>query len=384
MNPIKILVLFISMTILSIFLDETGFFRYLAAATLKKAGGSQKKLFILLYLIVSVLTVFTSNDIIVLTFTPFICYFAKEAKIKSLPYLITVFVAANTWSMALIIGNPTNIFLASSSDIDFFFYVKRMCIPTFFAGLTSFLILYLLFRLDFYTPVMAGSASSGEPGTTLSGQKTGYISDMILLVIGLLHLAFATLMLALSSYIGFEMWSVALGSVISLFLCNFIYSMIKRRKPKEILVCLKRAPWTLVPFLLSMFGLILLLKHFGFSAFLNSLLEKAGGKRFPVFTYGISSFLSCNIINNIPMSVLFSSVAENIDASNKMICLFAIIIGSNIGAFLTPIGALAGIMWRKILKNQGIEFSVLDFVKYGSVIAFPSIFTALFVLNLGK
>ena len=159
---------------------------------------------------------FTSNDIIVLTFTPFICYFAKEAKIKSLPYLITVFVAANTWSMALIIGNPTNIFLASSSGIDFFFYMKKMCIPTFFAGLTSFLILYLLFRIDFYAPVMSGSASSGEPGTNVSGHKTGYISDTVLLIIGLFHLAFATIMLALSSYIGFEMWSVALGSVISL------------------------------------------------------------------------------------------------------------------------------------------------------------------------
>ena len=30
MNPIKILVLFISMTILSIFLDEVGFFKYIA------------------------------------------------------------------------------------------------------------------------------------------------------------------------------------------------------------------------------------------------------------------------------------------------------------------------------------------------------------------
>ena len=109
-NPIKILVIFISMTILSIFLDELGVFRFLAEASLKKAGKSQIKLFITLYLTVSVLTVFTSNDVIILSFTPFICYFARNAKIDPIPYLAAEFVAANTWSMALIIGHPTNIY----------------------------------------------------------------------------------------------------------------------------------------------------------------------------------------------------------------------------------------------------------------------------------
>ena len=73
-NPIKILVLFLSITMLSVFLDETGFFQYMAAFALQKAGKSQIKLFIALYAVVSVLTVFTTNDIIILTFTPFVCF----------------------------------------------------------------------------------------------------------------------------------------------------------------------------------------------------------------------------------------------------------------------------------------------------------------------
>jgi len=94
-NPIKILILFLSMTVISIFLDNAGFFRYLASAVLKKAKSSQMSLFVSLYVMVSVLTVFTSNDIIVLTFTPFICYFAKNADIDPIPYLICEFIAAN-------------------------------------------------------------------------------------------------------------------------------------------------------------------------------------------------------------------------------------------------------------------------------------------------
>ena len=93
-NPLKILTLFISMTVLSIFLDEVGFFRYLANRALSLASHSQTKLFAVLYVTVSLLTVFTSNDIVVLTFTPFICYFAKNANISPKPYLVAEFVAA--------------------------------------------------------------------------------------------------------------------------------------------------------------------------------------------------------------------------------------------------------------------------------------------------
>ena len=108
-NPVKILALFLSMTILSIFLDELGFFSYLAGYALRHSHGGQRRLFFSLYITVAILTVFTSNDVIVLSFTPFICYFAKEAKIDPMPYLACEFVAANTWSTTLVIGNPTNI-----------------------------------------------------------------------------------------------------------------------------------------------------------------------------------------------------------------------------------------------------------------------------------
>lgn len=364
-NPVKILVLFISMTVLSVFLDEVGFFRYLANATLKKSGQSQKKLFVFLYVIVSVLTVFTSNDIIVLTFTPFICYFASNAGIKPLPYLVTVFVAANTWSMALIIGNPTNIYLATYGGISFFDYLVKMILPTFAAGSVSFVLLYLCFKKDLAVPMKR-----------LSG-RAGHITDIVLLFIGLGHLVCATVLLAVGSWINIEMWFVALMSVSSLFLFNLLYALVKRRKPYELGRCLKRAPWTLVPFLLTMFVLILFLRSLGVPGFINGLL----GKKFVVFKYGYSSLLSCNVINNIPMSVLFCSVTETLPEALKGPALFATIIGSNIGAFLTPIGALAGVMWRKILGNQGIKFGYRDFLNYGIKIGLPSITAALIVLN---
>ena len=84
-GPLQILILFISMTILSIFLDEVNFFKHLATVVTNHVKGKQIYIFLSLYALTSILTVFTSNDIIILTFTPFICYFARHTKINPIP-----------------------------------------------------------------------------------------------------------------------------------------------------------------------------------------------------------------------------------------------------------------------------------------------------------
>ena len=147
-NPLKILTLFLSMTLLSVYLGDAGFFDYVADSIFLKTKGGKLKLFLVLYLVVSILTVFTSNDVIILTFTPPICIFAKKAKISPLPFLIGEFIAANTWSMTLIVGNPTNVYLAQSAGITFSEYFSVMYLPALFGGLTGLGVIILLFKKE--------------------------------------------------------------------------------------------------------------------------------------------------------------------------------------------------------------------------------------------
>lgn len=365
-NPLKILVLFISMTVLSIFLDELGFFSYLASITLKRAKTSQFRLFLYLYLIVSVLTVFTSNDVIILSFTPFICYFAKNAKIDPMPYLAAEFVAANTWSMALVIGNPTNIYLATASDISFLAYVKVMALPTVVAGVVSFGMLFLVFRKK-----LTGKIEGQAEDVT--------VKDKVNLVIGIIHLGACTILLAISSYIGIEMWIVSLIAVISLFVSVSIASIVRKQKPKELISCIKRAPWQMIPFVLSMFVLILGLTQKGVTEKLASLLPTGN---LTVFTYGLTSFLTANIINNIPMSVLFASITQSLPVQSVSPTVYSSIVGSNIGAIFTPIGALAGIMWSSLLNVHGYKFSYKNFLFMGITIGIPTLLATLGMLFL--
>ena len=135
LNPLKILTLFISVSFISIVLDEAGLFAYIANKFINKFKYSQKALFFSLYFLISVLTIFTSNDIVILTFTPFILYFSKHGHISPIPYLVMEFVCANTYSILLPIGNPTNIYLTSIYSINFIDYVLKMIIPVILIGL---------------------------------------------------------------------------------------------------------------------------------------------------------------------------------------------------------------------------------------------------------
>lgn len=358
-NPLKILALFLSMTLISVFLDELGFFGKLAQTALKRNKSGQKGLFFTLFALVSVLTVFTSNDIIILSFTPFICYFAKNAKISPIPYLASEFVAANTWSMALIIGNPTNIYLATSAGIGFAEYLKYSILPTVAGGGTALAILYLLFRKTLKTPL-----SCDETDEVV-------IADKVLLGIGITHLAVAILLLAIGSYIGLQMWLAAVCVAGSLAVVVAVYSLARKKPPKQLLTSILRMPYEIIPFVLSMFVIVIVLDDAGVTA----AIGKGLGAELPILKYGTLSFLSANLVNNIPMSVLFSSVIDGGTAG--LPAVFATVIGSNIGAFLTPVGALAGIMWSSIVNKHGVKFGCLDFIKIGAVVSVPTLFAAL-------
>ena len=358
-NPIKIIILFFSMTVLSIFLDEVGLFKYLANVAAKKAKNNKYMLFTIFYLLTATLTIFTSNDIVILTFTPFICFFCKNSKINPIPYLVAEFSAANTWSLMLIIGNPTNIYLATSAGIGFFDYFKTMAIPTVCAGLIEYIVLFLVFNRKLRVPLQ------------ITNEEV-HIENKAALIIGLLHLVTCLVFLIISSYINVEMWLISLICAFSLFVTAFIMCLITKKNWNYITGSVKKLPYPLIPFFLSMFVVVVALNYQGISEKLAEFLSHTN----TIWTYGFSSFFVSNLINNIPMSILFSNMCSNNAA------VYASIVGSNIGAFLTPIGALAGIMFTNLVNEHETKYSFFDFIKYGAIISLPIISIALLTLTL--
>ena len=148
-------------------------------------------------------------------------------------------------------------------------------------------------------------------------------------------------------------------------------SFINKNNFRFITESIKKLPYPLIPFFVSMFVVVVALNYQGISAHLAELLSHTN----TIWTYGFSSFFVSNLINNIPMSILFSNMCSNNAA------IYASIVGSNIGAFLTPTGALAGIMFTNLVNEHDTKYSFFDFVKYGVITSLPIMAITLFTLS---
>jgi len=381
LNPFGILVLFLSMVFMSIFLDITGFFEYCARVALKYAKGNGRRLYFSLYLTVSFLTIFTSNDIIILTFTPFIYYFSKNAGIDPKPYLIAEFFAANTWSMMLYIGNPTNIVLAAAFHLRFDVYTKWMMLPALGAGVLNMMFLYFIFRKKINQPLK--KIETINPRTA--------ITDPTSTLLGLIILTGCIVSLAIAPYLGVEMWIISLGFGLALLLLLLLRDVLValKKEPIEkhhftVETTLKKMPLSIIPFVLSLFITIEALRIYGVTkdigVFFNSLCEAS--TTMTTFVYGVSSALTANILNNIPMTVAYVPIIQTTSQINQLPAVLATTIGSNLGANLTPIGALAGIMWMSILRDKEITLTFKEFFTYGCLVTPLTLISCLGILAI--
>jgi Na+/H+ antiporter NhaD/arsenite permease-like protein len=130
MQPYSIVILFMALAYISSSLDSTGVFAWLALHITRFSRGRGLLLFSLYFALSSIMTVVTSNDIVIMTLTPIVLYFSAATGTDPIPFLTAEFTAANIWSMALFIGNPTNIIVADAYNLTFLGYSKWMVLPT--------------------------------------------------------------------------------------------------------------------------------------------------------------------------------------------------------------------------------------------------------------
>jgi Na+/H+ antiporter NhaD/arsenite permease-like protein len=366
-QPYGILILFMSLAYVCISIDRTGFFEYLALRAAKGAGRSGKKLFVYFFFVSSILTVFTSNDIVILTLTPIICYFAKYTKADPVPYIIGEFFAANVWSIMLYIGNPTNIIVAQAYRLTFLGYSAWMFLPTIVAGLSVLCLLMLVFRkrIPRYleTPVV-------DPRSA--------IKDKFGALFGVGALATCLVLLSTAPWLHLQLWVITLVFAIIMLIRDLTHDIRNRIHKKaqgfpSISYINQRMPWKIAPFVIGMFILVEALLHSGWvGLFASGISSISTNLIIGVIVMGIISTLTCNIMNNQPMTILFTNILLSpsfvAPSTVKFGSMFALIMGSNFGANFTLIGALAGIMWSKILQNKEVTISFKQFSKYGFLI----------------
>eukprot|EP00198_Chlamydomonas_reinhardtii_P005436 XP_001694772.1 predicted protein [Chlamydomonas reinhardtii] len=400
-KPYGILILFMSMAYIAESLDATGIFAWMALKFTVLSGGRGFVLFLFYFLLSSFITTFTSNDVCILTLTPIVCYFAKATGADPMPFLFAEYAAANTFGALLYTGNPTNIIVAQAYDMTFLGYSKYMTLPTFAAGVVTFLVLLLEFRSSIprRIPLPAVDASH-------------MVRDRLGAVFGSVNMLTCLSLLAAAPTLGWELWAITLvcGGVHAVYnlwpfrasLPHLHASRSVRRKQAiassgngntggavddPLVAPLINMP-AVVPFTLGMFVLVEGLSVQGWLAVFGSGLGDAC-RTLPaaVFIIGFLSVFLANTINNQPMTILLTRVLLSEQFTSRvgygnthMASLFALVLASNIGAVFTLIGALAGILWSNILGLHGLRCSYLRFLRVCFPVGFASLVAGLAVL----
>lgn len=361
----NVVLILIELMVISTFLDDYGFFEYCAVKAMHLAGGDKEKLFIYTYAVTCFITALTSNDISILTFTPIILKFCRRAGLNAKPFMYSFFFAANIASMFLYIGNLTNIIIGDAFKLGYFDFTVYMFLPTMTAIIVNFVIFYCMFKDEV----------RGTYPISCDGNARELIRNRPMVIVGL-----GVLVLVLIGC-GFANWLNLPLSVVTTIGTLAIY--IAERKP---VMRTRRISWRVVVFVLSLFIVVKGLEVSGVNAIFGGVILSIVDQNpvYATFFISMASAFLCNLVNNIPMTVMMVPITSSIATTPKMALAMAysLVIGSNLGANITITGALAGILWLECAKSEKWSTGMSEFIKMGLIVTPVVILSSAMVLAL--
>jgi arsenical pump membrane protein len=358
---------FIGIIILSMVLDEIGFFEWAALKMAKLAKGSGHRMFVYALLLGSLVAALFANDGAALILTPILLSKMKILKLNAKTILAFVLAGgfiSDSASLPFVFSNLTNIVTANFFDIGFVEYMLNMAIPFVVSTVVSIAFLWLILRKDI--PETVDIDLLKDPSEVLKSEKLFYFSWIFL---GMLLAGYF-----IGDYFDLPVSVFALGGGL-IFL-----TMAATAKVVEPWQIIKTAPWQVVWFSIGLYIVVYGLKNAGLTDYLAMVLKELvtyGDTVAVVGTGFISAILSATM-NNMPTIMIMDISLQDI---GKEALIYANIIGSNLGPKMTPFGSLATLLWLHVLAEKGVYISFKQYFKFGMLITPPVLLVVLLSLT---
>ncbi|MGJ7529937.1 arsenic transporter [Variovorax sp. GB1P17] len=364
---------FVAVIVISLLLDEAGFFEWAALHVARWGGGRGRLLFAFIVLLGAAVSALFANDGAALILTPIVMAMLLAlgfTPAATLAFVMAAGFIADTASLPLVVSNLVNIVSADFFKIGFRDYAAVMVPVNIASVLASLVMLMLYFRRGI--PARYDVAQLKAPATAVRDLAT-------------FRAGWVVLVLLLVGFFGLEPLGVPVSAVAA-FGAVVLFAVAARGHAIDTRKVLREAPWQIVVFSLGMYLVVYGLRNAGLTGHIASLLDvfARGGVWTAALGTGVLSALLSSVMNNMP-TVLIGALS--IDASGasgvvKEAMVYANVIGCDLGPKITPIGSLATLLWLHVLAKKGTTIGWGYYFKVGFVLTVPVLLVTLAALAL--
>ena len=368
---------FVALIIISLILDEAGFFGWAALHVARLGKGQGRRLFPMIVILGAFIAAFFANDGAALLLTPIVIAILLRldfAPKSALAFIIATGFIADTASLPLVTSNLVNIVSANYFDISFGRYALVMVPVNIVSVIATLLVLWVAY---------ARHIPKHYEIDNLSLPKSAIKDPLVF------KAAFPLLTLLLIAYFATE----SLGLVISVVtgIAALVLMAIAGRwwqggrdTKLSVTDVLRKAPWQIVLFSIGMYLVVYGLGNAGLTAYGAQVLNWLGQQGNVVATLG-TGFLSAivaSVMNNMPSTLIGALAIDSaqVPAATRELMIYANVIGNDLGPKFTPIGSLATLLWLHVLAEKDYKISWGQYMKVGLLITPPVLFITLLAL----
>jgi arsenical pump membrane protein len=336
----------IGMMLLCELAREHGVFDWMSAIAVRNARGSCRRLFALVYVIGTLVTVLLSNDATAVVLTPAILVAVRKAKVQPLPYLFVCAFIANAASFFLPISNPANLVVFHNAMPPLGRWIMAFGVPCLLSIAVTFFVLRWIFRKE------------------LRQRIENHVEEISLNASGRLVLASAAIMIAIllaASSLGKDLGLPTCAAALAV---TGVVCIKERSNP---LPLARGISWETLALVVGLFIMVDAMESIGAMRFTTAWLAGAqhlglaGGELVTGFAVGVAN----NLVNNLPLGLIAGSTLRRAHADAAM--TQAILIGVDLGPNLSITGSLATILWLIALRKENVKVSFWDFLKVGAI-----------------